>query len=65
MSAPVFFFALDYFFSDTFLHLLRVVDVPIHRECCGGVAEAHLDLLGTNFLFSEKGRVRVPEGVEP
>ena len=34
LSRGIFFFALDYFFRDTFLHLLCVVHVSIHREGC-------------------------------
>jgi len=45
----------------TFLHLLRVVYISVHRECCGCVAEAHLNLFCTDFLLGEERRVRVSE----
>ena len=64
MSAAIFFFALDYFFSDTLLHLLRVVDVPIRCKRSGGVAETHLYLFRADLLLGEERRVRVAERME-
>ena len=64
MSIGICFFTLDYFVSNAILHLCGVMDVAIHRECCGGVAETYLYLFCADLLLGEERCMRMAERME-
>ena len=63
-SSTVFFANRIDHLRDSVLHLIRIVDVPVHRKGCGGMTEAHLYLLRADFLLGEECCVRVSERME-